>query len=308
MPDPDLITAVVSAIKESKKYRDTSEATIRALAVEALRQHKKVKPAVKAVRARLHSIMAPYLGDPDYSAAATTLTTAYASHDPALIRQTCWEIMAHHLSTRERLPILAEFYQQIFAITGQPQVLLDIACGLNPLALPWMELLPEPGGTVGTPATAEGNLPAQAGLLTEPAEGGTVGTPATAGIVDFYAYDIHEPRIHFLNHFFELNGLRPRAILQDVALNFPQEEGDVALFLKEMPRFERNYHGLGRPLLEALRVRHIVLSFPEVSTHGGRNLVNRYRDFCHQLIANHDWPITELLFEGELVFCIEKKQ
>ena len=267
MPDPDLITAVVSAIKESKKYRDTSEATIRALAVEALRQYKKVKPAVKAVRVRLHSIMAPYLGDPDYSAAATTLTTAYASHDPALIHQTCWEIMAHHLSTRERLPILTEFYQQIFAITGKPQALLDIACGLNPLALPWMEL---------------------------------------PGLTDFYAYDIHEPRIQFLNHFFELNGLRPRAILQDVALNFPQEEGDVALFLKEMPRFERNYHGLGRPLLEALRVRHIVLSFPEVSTHGGRNLVNRYRDFCHQLIASHDWPITELLFEGELVFIIRK--
>ncbi len=38
----------------------------------------------------------------------------------------------------------------------------------------------------------------------------------------------------------------------------------------------------------------------------GRNLVNRYRDFCHQLIANHDWPITELLFEGELVFIIRK--
>ncbi len=298
MPDPDLITAVVSAIKESKKYRDTSEATIRALAVEALQQYKKVKPAVKAVRVRLHSIMAPYLGDPDYAAAATTLTTAYASHDPALIRQTCWEIMAHHLSTRERLPILSEFYQQIFAITGKPQTILDIACGLNPLALPWMELLPEPVHPT-----------AQAGLLTEPAEGGTVGGPATAEPpIEFYAYDIHEPRIHFLNHFLVLNGLRPRAILQDVALNFPQEEGDVALFLKEMPRFERNYHGLGQPLLEALRVRHIVLSFPEVSTHGGRNLVNRYRDFCHQLIANHDWPITELLFEGELVFCIEKKQ
>ena len=83
-------------------------------------------------------------------------------------------------------------------------------------------------------------------------------------------------------------------------------DSDVALFLKEMPRFERNYHGLGRPLLEALRVRYIVLSFPEVSTHGGRNLVNRYRDFCHQLIAGHDWPITELLFEGELVFIIRK--
>lgn len=268
MTVPTLLTTVIAAIKSSKKYRDTNEVTVRALAEEALRQHKKVKPAVKAVRARLHSIMAPYLGDPDYDAAAAQLTAAYASQDLAHIRQTCWEIMAQHLSTRERLPLLADFYTQIFAHTGPPTTILDIACGLNPLALPWM------------------NLP---------------------HLSAFYAYDIHEPRIQFLNHFLQLNGLRPQAILQDVALTFPQEEGDVALFLKEMPRFERNYHGLGRPLLEALPVRHIVLSFPEVSTHGGRNLVNRYRTFCHQLIAGHDWPLTELLFDGELVFIIKKR-
>jgi hypothetical protein len=71
-----------------------------------------------------------------------------------------------------------------------------------------------------------------------------------------------------------------------------------------MPRFERNYHGQGRPLLQALRVRHIVISFPTISTHGGRNLTNRYRDFLYQLIAGLNWGVTELLFEGELVFCL----
>ncbi len=267
MISDDQVEAIVTAVKGSKKYRDTSVETIRQLASTALREHKKPKQALKLVRAQLHSIMAPYLGDPDYSAAAILLDEAFASNDQVKFESVCMEIMGSHLSTRERLSILPEFYPRIFEVTGKPRSILDIACGLNPLAFPWMGL---------------------------------------EGPVDFYAYDIHEQRIEFLNHYFELLGFRQMACLQDVAIQFPKETADIALFLKEMPRFERNYKGLGRPLLEALKVRHIVISFPAVSTHGGRNLTNRYREFFYQLIKDKPWQATELLFEGELVFCVDK--
>ena len=265
--DEAAIETVVTAVKESKKYGDTAEATIRELAVEALRRYKKPKQAIKAVRAQLHSIMAPYLGDPDYDAAKTMVTAVFASGDEAQVRTLCQDLMGHHLSTRERLSLLDRFYREIFAVTGKPDSLLDIACGLNPLAFPWMDL---PFST------------------------------------QFYAYDIHEPRIDFLNHYFRAQGLAPLARIQDVALQFPQETADVALFLKEMPRFVRNYGDLGRPLLEALNVRWLVVSYPAVSTHGGRNLTNRYREFMAQLTEGLPWTTTEILFEGELVFCIEK--
>ncbi|MFZ1398549.1 MAG: hypothetical protein WAS33_16715 [Candidatus Promineifilaceae bacterium] len=271
-----VVTAVTTAIKQSKKYGDTSEATIRQLAEEAARQHKKPKAAIKAVRARLHSIMAPYLGDPDYAALARQLSGAFAANDQARINQLCLASLDAHLSTRERLPIMTEFYQQIFAVTGQPSAILDIACALNPLALRWM--FPNVGNQLSV----------------------------VSNQVKFYAYDIHEPRIQFINHYFQLEGLAPLARVQDVAMQFPHEQADVALFLKEMPRFTRNYGDLGRPLLQSLNVRWLVLSYPSISTHGGRNLTSRYRDFMHQLIAGLDWPLTELLFEGEIVFIIDK--
>lgn len=264
------VEAVVTAVKQSQKYGDTSEETIRELAEEAVRQNKKTKPAIKAVRAKLHSIMAPYLGDPDYALQAERLTAAFAIGDETQIEAICTDCLDAHLSTRERMPILTDFYEQIFAITGKPESLMDIACALNPLAYRWMNLRP------------------------------------THHTLRFYAYDIHEPRIEFINHYFRLEGLEPFAKVQDVAMHFPQETADVALFLKEMPRFERNYHGKGRPLLEALNVNFIVLSYPEISTHGGRNLTTRYREFMSQLIEGHNWPVTELLFEGELVCIVEK--
>jgi 16S rRNA (guanine(1405)-N(7))-methyltransferase len=261
------VESIVAAIKQSKKYRDTNEETIRELAVVALSRHKKAKDATKAVRKRLHSIMAPYLGDPDYEAAAAALTAAFAAGDTALIKQICHDALYSHLSTRERLPIMAEFYRQIFQITGAPGRLLDIACGLNPLSWPWMGL---------------------------------------PDVIEYIAYDIHEPRISFINSYFQLQGLPQLARMQDVALHFPQEKADVALFLKEMPRFERNYPGTGRNLLEALQVKYLVISFPSISTHGGRNLSGRYRQFFNELTDGFNWQISELLFRGELVFIAEK--
>ncbi|NJN53353.1 MAG: hypothetical protein HC804_00525 [Anaerolineae bacterium] len=272
------VDVVVTAVKQSAKYGDTSEATIRELAEEAVRQHKKTKPAIKAVRARLHSIMAPYLGDPDYEAQAARLQAAFAADDDTAVETICLDCLNAHLSTRERLPILSDFYERIFAITGQPQSIMDIACGLNPLALRWMSL-----GAV------------KSEQLTVNSEG-----------LKFHAYDIHEPRVGFINHYLQLEGLEPLARVQDVASNPPQDEVDVALFLKEMPRFERNYGGRGRPLLESLNAKYLVISYPSVSTHGGRNLTNRYREFMYQLIQGYDWPVTELLFAGELVFVVEK--
>jgi len=269
MIDETTVQAVVAAVKQSKKYRDTGEETIRQLAVEAVQEHKKAKPAEKAVRRRLHSIMAPYLGDPDYTAAGQLLTDVFVAGDEATIRAACRDLMYTHLSTRERLPILDTFYRDIFAVTGPPRRLLDIACGLNPLAFPWM------------------------------------GLPAAG--TDFIAYDIHEPRVDFLNHYFILQGLPPLAYVKDVAVGAPAEAGDVALFLKEMPRFERNYPGHGRALLAALDCRWLVVSFPTISTHGGRNLTNRYREFFHQIIDGSGWPVTELLFDTELVFCADKR-
>jgi 16S rRNA (guanine(1405)-N(7))-methyltransferase len=46
-------------------------------------------------------------------------------------------MLLRHASTRERLPIsdMDALYSRIFAITGRPRSVLDLACGINPLYL-----------------------------------------------------------------------------------------------------------------------------------------------------------------------------
>ncbi len=261
------IEAIVASIKRSKKYRDVYEGTIRELVRSEFGKHKR-KVLEKAVRKRLHRIVAPYVGDPNYERATVELETAFASGDSGTVRNACARILSSHTSTRERLQIVDRFYKDIFALTGTPGAILDIACALNPLTFPWM----------GLPNTLE-----------------------------YHAYDIHERRVEFVNTFFSLQGLPTLAKVQDVAVDFPQERADVAFFLKELHRFEQNYEKRGLALLDALRARYLVVSFPTVSLHSGRSLTEHYRQSFPKLIAGRGWEIEEIEFETELVFCVDKR-
>lgn len=252
-----------------RKYRgmDLPEETLRALLEQELPHYRSRKDAVKAVRKKLHNIIAPYLGDPDYPAATAALNAAFTSADPADIRAVCANILNAHASTRERMPIVEDFYRQIFAFTGTPRTILDLACGLNPFAFPWM------------------------------------GLPCS---VEYHAYDLHRPRIELINHYFHLQGLAPLAESGDILVHPPQIRADVAFFFKEAHRFEQRQHGCNRTFWQALNVHYLLVSLPTQSLTGRYELIERQRRLVYTTLQGLPWQVTELQFETEIVFCIDK--
>ncbi len=264
----DELRPLIEEILRSKKYRDMdlSPETVRDLLEQELPRHRKQKDALDAVRNRLHNIVAPYLGDPDYAAEARALDEAFAN-GPEAVKEACRRILSAHASTRERLPILEAFYRGIFEAVGKPDTILDLACGLNPFTFPWM------------------------------------GLPSS---VHYYAYDIHRPRLDLINHYFRLQGLEPLAIHQDILVRPPEIEAPAAFFFKEAHRFEQRAHGSSRRMWEALRVRYILVSLPASSLSGKYNLVERQRALVAGALEGLDWPVRELIFDSEMVFVIEK--
>jgi 16S rRNA (guanine(1405)-N(7))-methyltransferase len=262
--------SLIDAILQSRKYRGLAipSETVRDLLEQEMPRYRTQKEAVEVVRKKLHNIMAPYLGDPDYPAAAQQLDEAFASRDAAQIRQVCSSILEMHASSKERMPILDGFYERLFSLTGKPKTILDLACGLNPFALPWMDL---------------------------PAD------------IRYYAYDIHQPRLELINHFFYLEGLPKFGIKQDILVDPPQVEAEVALFFKEAHRFDQRQHGCNRKLWCALRVRYLLVSLPTNSLSGRHNLVERQRQLVYGTLVGLPWQVTELMFESELVFCIDRQ-
>jgi len=261
--------ALVASILSSRKYRGLGipEQTLRDLVAQELQHGRNGKELEQAVREKLHNIVAPYLGDPDYPAADARLATVFASGDVQTIKAECRALLAAHASTRERLPVLEEFYPRLFAITGRPRVVLDLACGLHPFGLPWM----------GLPDGAR-----------------------------YYAYDLHQPRIALINHFFRLSGLPELAFHQDILVEPPREPADVAFFFKEAHRFEQRQRGCNRAFWQAIPARWLLVSLPSSSLTGRRDLADRQRTLVQRTLDGLEWAVTEIQILDEMVFCIRK--
>lgn len=130
----NLLDEVVAALMSSAKYREISPALLRQIAAQELSKRRSLKEAVKAAKNKLHQIAGAYFGElPNFAAWQATLAGAAAAGED--LRPLCRQWLAAHASTRERVPLLEQFYTRIFE--GLPPIhsLLDLACGLNPLTL-----------------------------------------------------------------------------------------------------------------------------------------------------------------------------
>lgn len=271
MPDAAnaILDSLAAEILHSKKYRSLglSPETVKDVLARELALHNRPRDALHAARRKLHNIVAPYLGDPDYPAAALRLEQAFAAGTRQAVEDYCTWLLQQHASTAERLPRLSEFYAAIFTVTGLPESLLDLACGLNPFALPWM----------GLPQAAQ-----------------------------YHAYDIHSPRLALIHRFFELSGRPPLVHLQDVIAEPVQQPAGVAFLFKEAHRFEQRQHGVNRSLWAALPVRWLVVSLPASGLSGRNDLSAGQRALVYGICEPQGWPVLEMQVGDELIFCIDK--
>lgn len=271
------LEAVVSAVSASKKYHSVCADAVRRIAERELASHNSPRAAVKATKRRLHQIYGAFESEVDYDAAYRQLENAYQQGLDLEIKGACRDVLALHSSTHERLSILDRFYPAIFEVTGRPSCLLDVGCGLNPLALPWMGLVLPQG-------------------------------PGHSPDVCYVALDIDANRVHFLNRYLELVGLEPLARCQDVLSHPPGDAADLALLFKLSPTLERQEPGATLGLIEQLRAPYVAVSFA-VKSLGGRKkgMAEHYQQQFLAWIEDRRWLVEKLAFETELVFIVKRE-
>ncbi len=266
------LAELCAAVLVSTRYRTVCPELVEVVGKQELIKRRNVKEAIKATKNKLHQIGGAYLAlerVEDATTALATLRAALATGDQDVIRATCRQLMSYHASTRERLPILDEFYPRIFAALGPVQSVLDLACGLNPLALPWMPLPPNS---------------------------------------TYHAYDIYQHITDLLDGWLQSTGCTGHARACDILQACPTHEADVALLLKTLPCLEQLEKQCGQRLLTALRTRLLVVSFP-VHSLGGRNkgMSDYYEEYFRALVEQTSWHIRHRLeFATELVFLLER--
>ena len=273
-PADDDVRAVVGRVAESRRYRAVDPAVMRRLASEELRRARGPDDAVKRVKRRLHQAVGAFRisaagGAIDRDIERLT-AASQGERSGGELRAACRDLLARHASTRERLPFLDRFYTVIWdAIGVAPASLLDLGCGLAPLALPWMQL------------------------------------PASA---TYHAIDADSRAIRLVDAFLSLVRQPHVAEVGDLASEVDLPAVDVALLLKLVPILDRQDPAASVRLLRNLAVRHMVLSFPVRSLGGrGRGMETTYRRRVDAILRDLDprvQRVTEASVPNELVVVL----
>ena len=293
--DTSLIHVLLREIQDSAKYRHVSPDLIRRIGSRELATRRNLKEAVKETKNTLHQIAGAFL-DPkmrydiwlqQLQQAATVNTETIHNpqsaignrqwiHPSSLIPHpfppACVAVMTNHASTRERLPLLDMFYAQTLAKIAPVRSVLDLCCGLNPLALPWMPLAPD---------------------------------------ATYHACDLYGDMMAFLNSFFQLAGVAGTAEVRDVAANPPTHPVHLALLLKALPPLEQSDKHAALRLLQTLHAEHILVSFPTRTLGGhsknmGGHYETRFRALLADDIQNNGWQLERFAFANELCFLVSK--
>ena len=260
---------IVERVLRSTRYRDVDRTLLDRLAAEELPKSRNADDAVKRVKRRLHQAVGAYRGARGTDPLAN-VRAAWGGDlaDPAF-GAACLEVMRGHASTAERLPYLDRFFAPIWELTGgSPASLLDLGCGLGPLALPWMGL----------------------------------DRSATC-----HAVDVDRRSLDVVDDFLDLVGQPHTVEARDVvAEGASPGRYDVALLLKLVPLLDRQDPAAPARVLRALDARHAVVTFPARSLGGGRRgMEATYRDRLMELVtALGIRQVGEASVPNELVFVL----
>lgn len=259
---------IVERVLRSSRYRDVDPSMLDRLAAEELLRSRNAADAVKRVKRRLHQAVGAFRGD-GWADPLAEIRAAW-SGDPGdrAFRAACTDAMRVHASTRERIAELDRFYASIWSHTGVPRRLLDIGCGLGPLALPWM------------------------GLRSD---------------ATYLASDVDRRALDAVEAFLALVGQPHVAEARDAVAAPPIDEADCVLLLKLVPTLDRQDPDAATRLVRGLATRYAVVSFPARSLGGrGKGMERTYRDRLDRLAvaAGRVGDVIEASVASELVFVL----
>ncbi|MEM7028269.1 MAG: 16S rRNA methyltransferase [Chloroflexota bacterium] len=268
----DGVDAVVQAVQQSRKYRHVYTDIIRLIAHQERQKRSSLKEVTKATKNKLHQISGAYFKQkPAYDrwlASLQAINFDAGGSDTDALKKACRSLLAKHASTKERLPVLDRFYAETLSDLPPISSVLDLACGLNPLTIPWLPL---------------------------------------STSAQYYACDIYTDLADFLGQALPLLQADGHGFCCNLLTTVPTVTVDLALLLKTLPVLEQLERGRSLELLRGLNTAYLLVSFPAQSL-GGQNKGMRqsYADWFISIIQAEPWQVQMFNFETEIAFLIRK--
>jgi 16S rRNA (guanine(1405)-N(7))-methyltransferase len=261
-PDP---AAVAKQIMASAKYADLDEEFVRRVAAEASERFRTQSEAVKYAKRKLHQAFGAFvtgsLGD-----GVRACANAIRSGVP--VRTACVTSMRRHASTAERAAVLDEFYRQIETWCGEPSTVADLACGLGPLAIPWL---------------------------------------ATGPDATYWCCDIDRDLIAELPRLSGPLGIAVIAEPRDLVRPGGLPPADLVLLLKTLSTLEQQRAGAARDVLAALDAPQVVVSLSRGSLSYRRRYADDPLEVVGKATAGSGYQLaSQADFGSEALFLLER--
>jgi 16S rRNA (guanine(1405)-N(7))-methyltransferase len=258
------IEGITSKVLRSKKYRSLYRPTVERIVKDAFRRYPE-KEVEKAVKRKLHQIWGAYFTRPNFDKLFEKVKEEIEKGED--IQAVLSPILMLQTSTKERIPVLDNFYQRIFSITGQPKTIVEPGCGINALTYFWMD---SPIKYIGYDVDRE--------------------------LIAF---------LNSIFKLLSVKK-QAQVKLGDVLVD-EVEQADVGLLLKVLPLLEHQRQGCSIEILKRLRCKHIVVSYPTRSISGKqKGMVDFYTKYFQDLVKNEPWKVDQIPFDTELVFVVRK--
>ncbi|MCL2189910.1 MAG: hypothetical protein FWC16_13015 [Defluviitaleaceae bacterium] len=216
------------------------------------------KDAQKAAKTRLHQLYGAYR-QPNAHKKASALLDMWEKSATPISTESIRPLLCLHASTHERLPFYEDFYAFIFENIPPPQTVMDLGCGFNPFALPFL-------------------------LEAHPAK----------KLEAYHAHDIDTRQAALINRFFAQHQLPAAAQCSDLATHTPQAPADLALLLKLLPVLEAQAPMRGYQLARETNAQNLVITYPLKSLSGKeKGMARNYRQaFENSLSAGQLAPYS----------------
>ncbi|MDQ3098388.1 MAG: hypothetical protein M3Q44_01445 [bacterium] len=259
---------IIINIQSTKKYKSLAPQTISRIVLDTAGRFPEKQVEAEAKK-KLHQIWGAYYSSrPDFKKLEIKIQEQL--NEGKDLKEIVLPLLKIHASTAERIPILDDFYQKIFAITGIPESILDHASGINALTLPWME------------------LPLK---------------------TNYRALDIDVDEVLFINNVFKIIGAGNNKSAAVHDLFESSESADVHFLFKILPLLEQQRKGSSAEILRNLKGNYLVVSYPIASLSGqSKGMLSNYAAQCEQLILLEQWEYTKVEFSTELIYVIKKQK
>lgn len=246
-----------------KFFKTNSHLKVKLEAKKFNKKSSEYKLVLKEVRKNLRQIYGVFI-EKDYGKREKLLQEMKTLKESEALTK----ILSLHKSTKERIPYYKEVYSNILAITGKGKIILDLACGLNPLSYGFLGYKPEY-------------------IASDIAE------------KDLEFIDSFFKKFKIKGKTIKIDLVTEQEKLKTIKI-------DICFLLKALDSLETRKRYISQELIENINSKWLIVSFPKKSLGSAKEISKKKRQWFIKMLENKGFLHHEFEVENEFFLVVKK--